>query len=166
MKYLIVLMINLAFFESFGQIELPQIPKQISVSIEDLASYSPLSSPESKGLSTKIISEQMFSGGCLGNMVRVYEFSNGKESQTFEQYISITDQKAPLFTNAPGNIIIQKDSPLPPVQNPDFSDNSGKALNIEFIEEKSAEMVVRTWIATDSCGNSSRHVQHISFEVQ
>jgi hypothetical protein len=149
-----------------GQIKTEHLERQITLDIGALNTYSPLPIEEQKSTRVEVISDQTFSGGCLGNLVRTYRLSREGQEATFEQYITLTDKEAPKFTWVPENFIMTAGSEKPAVQNPTYTDNSGRELHTEFEEQSKDDAIYRIWTVADLCGNFVQHIQIISFESQ
>ncbi|MBI1223637.1 MAG: DUF11 domain-containing protein [Bacteroidetes bacterium] len=78
-------------------------------------------------------------------------------TSTASQLISIVDDQAPTVLE-PADLTVGCGG-LPPVVTPVFSDNCDQSLNIQFTEITTqiacGKNVLRTWTATDDCGNST-----------
>jgi hypothetical protein len=149
-----------------GQIKTDHLERQITLDVGLLATYNPLPESERSNTKVQVASEQTFSGGCLGNLVRTYLFERQGVQTTFEQFITLSDKESPKFTWVPENIILTAGSELPPVQNPTYTDNSGRELTLSFDEKRKDDAVYRTWTVADLCGNYVQHTQVLSFESQ
>lgn len=146
---------------SMAQIEVDEYPIQVKVDVERADELAPVTTKSSCGEVQVEIKEQIFSGGCLGTLVRTYVFKDdcGNTAQA-EQYISLQDDQPPQFS------AFQAEEPgidkLPVVS---ASDNSGYKVEIEMTESKADGMLTRTWVATDRCGNENRFSQSFSLET-
>ncbi len=86
---------------------------------------------------------------------------------TASQVIKVTDQTAPVFAAVPANVTIDCDAALPTTA-PTATDNcdgSAKILLVETRKDGSCEdgyQVVRTWTATDACGNAATTQQVVT----
>ena len=84
------------------------------------------------------------------------------------QIITVTDDTAPTFTNVPANAVINCGEAIPTVVTPTVSDVCGTAT-VSLAETQAGEtcggyILVRTWTATDDCGNSTTAVQEIEIK--
>ncbi len=110
------------------------------------------------------ITERMASGGCLGNIIRTYTATDdcGNKASA-EQYLSLQDKKGPEFIGVPADVVLDSESDMgkePVVSALDLGDESVKVtLSVTREENK----LIRTWTATDKCGNESQAVQTITF---
>ncbi len=166
MSKFIILVLLATTLNVSGQIKTDHLERQITLDIGALSTYSPLPVEEQKTTVVAVISEQTFSGGCLGNLVRTYRLSREGQEATFEQYITLTDKEAPKFTWVPKNFILTAGSEMPVVQNPTYTDNSGRELHMEYEEQRKDGSIHRIWTVADLCGNFVQHTQIISFESQ
>ena len=81
------------------------------------------------------------------------------------QIISVSDNDGPTFKNVPANAVINCGETLPAISTPIASDLCG-TVSIDLVETQTGESCgeythVRTWTATDDCGNTSTAVQEI-----
>lgn len=93
-------------------------------------------------------------------------------SSSVSQLISFTDSEAPTVVQ-PVNLTVDCNE-LPPATTPVFSDNCDQNLSVHFTEIATpvtcGQNVLRTWTATDDCGNSTVvqqliHVRDLSAPV-
>ncbi|MGB1031672.1 MAG: hypothetical protein ACPGWM_03610, partial [Flavobacteriales bacterium] len=81
--------------------------------------------------------------------------------------IVVTDDEAPIPTEMPVNLIIQCDQPVPDAPELIWNDNCS-FFDVDFLEESEPGIcvghteIVRTWTATDVCGNEREVVQLIT----
>ncbi|MFK7773361.1 MAG: hypothetical protein AB8F94_14530, partial [Saprospiraceae bacterium] len=86
---------------------------------------------------------------------------------TTTQTISIIDQTAPDVMNVPANVTIECDQTAP-INPPSFMDACDNDLDIVFAENIQAGLcddnttLVRTWTATDDCGNARTATQLVT----
>jgi large repetitive protein len=112
---------------------------------------------------------QLFaSGGCIGVIVRTYTAVDAcGNTAVHEQYITLVDTIAPVFTNLPADEYYECDETIPAPAVVLATDNCDSSVNVDFnqtIEEGECAnnyTILRTWTATDTCGNSASHTQHI-----
>ena len=85
-------------------------------------------------------------------------------SVSASQTISVTDDEPPVFTNVPSDVTAECPD-VPPVQDPDVTDCS--AVTVVFSQQQIGgacplpSQIIRTWTATDACGNSTTVTQVI-----
>ena len=81
----------------------------------------------------------------------------------FQQVLHVVDEEAPVFESTPEDLVIGCDDDIP--QAPEMTASDCGAVDIEMIEEWLSEgcsvQMIRTWVATDLCGNQSSIVQTI-----
>jgi hypothetical protein len=81
------------------------------------------------------------------------------------QTIHVIDNQAPVFSNVPADITAECPD-VPPVQTPTVTDCS--PFTLDFSEQQTggacplANIIVRTWIATDTCGHADTVTQTIT----
>ncbi|MEZ4950495.1 MAG: hypothetical protein R2784_14080 [Saprospiraceae bacterium] len=86
-------------------------------------------------------------------------------SQT--QMITVVDDEAPVFANVPSDITVECSS-IPPPETPDASDNCDNDVQIDLDEMTfpgacpQDYVLIRTWTATDDCGNKSTASQTLT----
>ncbi|MBL7796418.1 MAG: HYR domain-containing protein, partial [Saprospiraceae bacterium] len=91
----------------------------------------------------------------------------GNTSTCQRTYTWTEDTELPVLVQKPGDLSFEcaADVPAPPVQS--ATDNCG-TVNIDFVEVVQNNLcvnqtvIIRTWTATDLCGNTTQHVQTIT----
>ena len=97
--------------------------------------------------------------GCSYQIVRTYTATDlcGNSAQ-FVQTINVADTQGPVFTMVPASFTTACTSPAPPTA-PIATDNCTPNVPVTMTEVWSgsgcSQQVVRTWTATDACGNST-----------
>ncbi|MEO1624682.1 MAG: Ig-like domain-containing protein, partial [Bacteroidota bacterium] len=87
------------------------------------------------------------------------------------QEISVRDQTAPLLSGVPADATVECDA-VPSPASPTVSDNCDADVTLQFVETRvdgacpDAYSLVRTWLATDNCGNNISRSQLIVVEDQ
>ncbi|MBI1266718.1 MAG: hypothetical protein GC193_04705 [Cryomorphaceae bacterium] len=113
------------------------------------------------------VADVEFSGACQPTVQRTYTLTDPCGNVTTHiQYITVIDTQAPVFTNAPANLVLQCGDAFP-TADVQATDNCGEPT-VVFNEVSSAldcgQLIVRTWTASDLCGNSEVLVQEILVE--
>lgn len=117
-------------------------------------------------------STQTFNGGCADNtynLIRTWTASNGcGEVATASQTISVFDTQAPTLSSTPPDItLFQSQGATVPVNDVTAFDNCSGNVELTFQEGigygACTQLVGRTWIATDACGNATTHTQQIEY---
>lgn len=88
----------------------------------------------------------------------------GNSSNT-TQVITVVDTTAPEFTSPPTNAVYQCMEEVPELE--DIAVDDCNTITVESNEVTNGVCpitIIRTWTATDGCGNSTQHVQTISVE--
>jgi hypothetical protein len=106
-----------------------------------------------------VIEDVFFSGSCLPTIQRTYTATDqcGNVSE-FVQFIAVVDTIAPVFLNTPENMNAQCSAEFPDFT-PEVIDNCDESPLVTYSESTQGVacniVTVRTWTATDACGNSS-----------
>ena len=84
---------------------------------------------------------------------------------THVQTININDDDAPVFSNVPDDVMAECPD-VPPVQDPSVSDCSSVTVVFDETQIGGAcplpSQIIRTWIATDECGNADTVTQIVT----
>ena len=94
---------------------------------------------------------------------RTYTFNDEcNTTVSFEQFITVKDDKAPVFVGLlPNDVSIEEGAALPEAKVLTAEDNCAGNLQVTPSVSKANNKVVYLWKATDSCGNSTVHTQTI-----
>lgn len=108
-------------------------------------------------------------GGCPNEFTEVYTWTAvdecGNESvRTIT--VNYVDNDAPEFTNLPEDVTINCEDEIPGIEEVGAIDNCQEGIQVNFSEEVLDDecpiRIVRTWTATDLCGNTAVHSQTIT----
>ncbi len=143
------------------------LPQDLTVSCEDLPAAEVLEAIDDCG-SVSVVMEESFGGeGCTSILSRRWTATDqcGNEIQ-HEQNITIVDETAPVFSNAPEDIVVNC-LMVPEAHLIEASDNCSEvevSLDITTTEGDcpSEYEELRIWTAIDACGNTTQHAQLIT----
>ena len=105
--------------------------------------------------------------GCSYDITRNYTVTDAcGNATTFVQLIHVIDDIPPVFVSVPANMQVQCEAPSF-LESPIVED-ACSSFEIEYMEQTTyvgcADVITRTWIATDACGNISSAEQVITVE--
>jgi gliding motility-associated-like protein len=119
-------------------------------------------------------SEEIVEGACIGNQIisRTWSATDScGNTVSHTQIITVDDTTPPALVTPFDEDIIAACDDIPAVPNLVFEDACSNNIEVDFTEE-STQMndfedysIIRTWIVTDDCGNSSEFVQNITVEI-
>ena len=149
----------------YSQINIEEYSRKVTVDVSELKEIPGLNVTSSCGEVTVKTKDTMMSGGCLGTLVRTYNYSDdcGATAQA-EQYIHLVDNDGPVFQNVPKDITIEG-TKLPKAPNVTATDNVGDddvIIEMTEIVDEENNQVTRQWRAVDQCGNSTLAKQVIT----
>ncbi len=148
------------------------IPAPSTIECGNSVNFVQMSAIDNSGTVTVTYVDTSSQGTCPGNfqVVRVWTATDPSgNSITASQIILVQDTTTPFFNDSlPNNFTINCNQPLPNAPVLTASDNCGSA-SVAFAEEtlftpnnSGFKTIVRTWTATDLCGNTLMHTQIIN----
>lgn len=163
-KLSVLLVLSCLCIYSSAQIKIQSYQHEISCDIDDLADLPTISASSPSGKVSINYSENIYSGGCLGTLVRTFSYTDpaGGTAEA-QQIVHITDRTPPRLLGEAPNITTTPDMIPEPAQFASV-DNSGETFDVLFKEVKQEKRITRVWTCTDSCGNVSRKTQIITLE--
>jgi hypothetical protein len=148
-----------------SQITIANYPKQFSCEVDAISEIQVPEASSACGEVKMTFDDQVFSGGCLGTLVRTYKYTDAcKNEEKAEQYISLTDKMEPILYGVPKNITIGKNDTPPPAAQLSSRDNSGQNFEVTMTETILKNQIRREWSCTDACGNTAKAMQIITIE--
>jgi hypothetical protein len=147
-----------------AQINIAPYSVQISCDVDGLPELPAITATSSAGQVASAYKEEIFSGGCLGTLVRTFDFSDPAGNKAMaQQFVNITDNEAPVLYGEARDLSTTAELLPEPVQ---FAsrDNSGKEFPVQFSEKKEGNQIIRIWTCTDDCGNVAEKRQVITIE--
>ena len=164
-----LIMVSLLVNNATGQITLdPSNPVETTIMCDELEGLpAPIFETSCEGETTITFEDKTYSGGCLGTIERIWLISdNCNNTESFQQFIRLNDNKAPSLSAYPESITVTLDN-IPVAPTITANDNCSKKVAVIFKEEKTLDKrgdldwITRTWTAEDSCGNLNTHSQTI-----
>jgi hypothetical protein len=163
-KLSVLLVLSCLCLFSRAQIKVSSYQHEISCDIDALSDLPTISASSAAGKVNITYSENIYSGGCLGTLVRTFTYTDpaGNTGEA-QQIVHITDHTPPRLLGEAPNITTTPDMVPAPAQ---FAavDNSGESFDVLFKEVKQDKRITRVWTCTDSCGNVARKTQIITLE--
>lgn len=116
---------------------------------------------------TITFNETTSSGGCP-NIFRTWVATDAcGNSSSHTQTIYVDDTEPPVITGIPPSTTASCNA-LPPLPEPEVSDNCDDEVDVALVESVVGSgcffTIIRTWIATDNCGNTTVVSQSITVE--
>lgn len=148
---------------SIAQISINNYPKQFECQIDAISEVETPKAVSTCGTVSSTFSDQIFSGGCLGTLVRTYSFKDDcGNTASAEQYISLKDNQAPNLIGEAKDITVKKGQPIPKAVELSSQDNSGQVYPVTMQENTSQNLITRTYSCEDACGNKIEFIQRIT----
>lgn len=153
-----------------GDIEFQNVPDDVTVSCDAIPTPPTVTAADACGLPLAVVlTTSTVPGNCAQNylLVRTWTATDpcGNSAQAI-QAITVRDTKAPVLSGVPSDITVSC-SGIPNPGTVSSSDACDPAPKITFNEVVSgkpceAQLITRSWTATDACGNSAKATQKIS----
>jgi uncharacterized repeat protein (TIGR01451 family) len=152
--------------------ELSTAPANTTVSCEAVPTAAVLTATDNCDLAPVVTYAEVRTNGTCANsytLTRTWtatDVCGNSSSKT--QVITVEDKTAPILSTAPANIMVSCEA-VPQMEILSAMDNCGTAVNVVSSEVRNEEScgnytLVRTWTATDVCGNSSSRTQTIKVQ--
>ena len=148
----IVLFLLFGAFSAQAQITIAPYEIELAANIDAVDDIPAVTASSTCGDVTTEVKDMVFSGGCLGNLVRTYTFSDDCGNvERAQQFIKLQDNTPPVIEVG---VLANTDDGLafPEVS---ANDNSGKKVELTFTEKSINGQTARVYTATDVCGNTA-----------
>ena len=163
-KLSVLLVLSCLCIYATAQIQIQSYQHEISCDIDALQDLPTINATSPTGKVAIGYDEHIYSGGCLGTLVRTFKYADADgNTAEAQQIVHITDMQPPRMLGEAPNISTTRDMVPEPAE---FAavDNSGETFDVIFKEVKSEGRITRMWTCTDSCGNIARRTQIITLE--
>ncbi|MBL0314964.1 MAG: hypothetical protein IPP69_03985 [Flavobacteriales bacterium] len=123
------------------------------------------------GVPTLVFHEDIIPGTCPAefSLVRTWTATDACGNTSTDGYtIFVVDVTPPVFTNTPADITVSCGD-LPQASSVQAVDDCGAEVTINLVEQTitgGCPHMMRTWTATDACGNTSSFTQQITIQDQ
>lgn len=164
MKNILLALLISVSIPAVAQITIQDYPIKVRMDVSDYEHLEQIVATSECGEVTVSENARTMSGGCLGTIYTTYTFTDEcGNTATAEQFVTLTDNTPPSIVNLPADITVAKDQvPLP--DQVEVSDDSGKNVKIDYSEKEEKNMLIRTWVVSDQCGNTKIHQQNIKLK--
>ncbi len=79
--------------------------------------------------------------------------------------VTIQDTTTPVFTNPPADLTVACPAGAPDLADLEYTDNCGETGSTSGMSITDGNIITNTWMAADSCGNTTIHTQTIIIDV-
>ncbi|MBL7818002.1 MAG: gliding motility-associated C-terminal domain-containing protein, partial [Saprospiraceae bacterium] len=152
---------------------LSNIPTSVTLNCNDnLPTVSLVTATDNCDANPRVVmNDNTIRGNCAGSftIIRTWTATDAcGNTATASQTISVGDNEAPVFANVPADITANCGTAIPNATNPTITDNCDANPRLSFVENRqngtctSSYILIRTWTATDNCGNSRTATQQVS----
>lgn len=146
------------------------VPADASYDCSDVIPYPSVVASDDCDNNPKLtFSEDKLGSGCLYKLIRSWTATDKCGNVTTKlQVILVKDETAPLISGVPADVTIECSDALPPTANPTAIDACGNGAVLGYSQSIQGDVnsceyqVLRTWTATDNCGNIGSKTQVIT----
>jgi gliding motility-associated-like protein len=148
------------------------VPSDVTVECSNVPTPANVKAADNCDLVVDVVyDQQRINGNCLYNyvLIRTWTATDDCGNEVVgTQKITVRDTQAPVLAGIPANITLECDQPIPtpPVVNAQDNCDNNPTVSLAVVTLPGncpeAYVLVRTWTATDACGNSSTGLQTIT----
>ncbi|RAJ06992.1 gliding motility-associated-like protein [Chitinophaga skermanii] len=147
------------------------VPGPITVDCDNVGTIVEPTANDNCGTVTITYRDSTVAGACTGSyrIIRTWTATDDcGNAANAQQVITVEDHKAPIFTFVPANITVEC-SNLPIMQQATATDNCG-TVTMTYAERRVSRGcpnnydIIRTWTATDDCGNAETATQTVTVQ--
>ncbi|RMG80766.1 MAG: hypothetical protein D6714_14120, partial [Bacteroidetes bacterium] len=152
--------------------ELTNVPADLTINCSDALPTDEPTVTDNCGSATLTLDIQTTPGTCPQESVVTKTWTATDDcgnANSVSQKITVVDTESPVLVNVPADLTLECDAALP-TDAPVATDNCDADVVIDFVENETpgacpqSRVIVRTWTATDACGNASQGTQTITIE--
>ena len=145
---------------------LVNVPANTSVSCDAIPAPAQVSATDNCSTATVSMTQTM-TEGCPYTITRTWTATDACGNTTVaSQVITVNDEVDPIIHNVPAGITVECGDEIAAAAGVYATDNCDNDVTLTYVEETGSgyctHYLVRTWTATDNCGNTSTAVQTIT----
>lgn len=147
---------------------LSEIPANVTVPCDAIPAPATVTATDNCAANVAVHYAQTADGECATTLTRTWTATDacGNSTQGVQVITLLPDIEAPVLNEAPADATVPCDAiPVPPTVT--ATDNYLGSVPVTFVEDDSQRcssgILIRTWTASDPCGNATQHVQTIHF---
>ncbi|WP_111307194.1 gliding motility-associated C-terminal domain-containing protein [Confluentibacter sediminis] len=152
------------------------LPVDITVECDAIPVAEILTAADNCGTASVTFNEEKIDGSCISNYIlkRTWTATDASGlTETYTQTITVEDTKAPTVTTPFDEVLNVSCANIPEVPSLEFTDGCSGNVTVTFEETNSFNetsisdyQIVRTWTATDACGNFDTFIQTVNVTME
>lgn len=148
-----------------GQISIPPYPMEITCEAGFTSELDPpaaFTTCENVEVTVDVEEALASGGGCAGKMIITYTYHDTCDNvATAQLFVTLKDTQEPEFYERPEDIRLKRGDLVPFAPYMEAYDLSGMSCPATLAEKQVDDVIIRTWTASDACGNKAEHTQKI-----
>ena len=143
------------------------VPNDVTVDCNTIPSAAAVIATDNCSSSVTPVYTEVVGTGCPYTITRTWTATDECGNSTVEtQEITVEDTESPVLSNVPNDVTVDCNT-IPSVATVIATDNCSSSVTpvyIEVVGTGCPYTIIRTWTATDECGNSTTRTQEITVE--